>query len=222
MNVQETVNHLRAKGLTYCGRAGKLETLHRLASAVEARNIEGIFIEAGVAMGGSAAVLAKTKRRGRELRLFDVFELLPPPSDEDGAKARKVYESFQQGEANSMVDTNYLVHSKNLLSFTIENMREVGIDPERDNVKFVKGLYEDTLIIDKPVAFAHVDCDWFDSVNTCIDRIADFVSPNGIILFDDYRSFEGCQRAVDAWLARDERFQVVHRDWTLAVARRQA
>lgn len=219
MNVTEVVNHLRAKGLTYCGRPGKLETLHRLAAQVEIAGIEGIFLEAGVAMGGSASVLAKTKRPERELRLFDVFTLLPPPGAEDGAKAQLVYEGFQRGKATTTPDVNYLKHSGDLLTFTIANMREVGIEPARDKVTFVKGLYEDTLILDEPVAFAHVDCDWFDSVNTCIDRIADFVSPRGIILFDDYQSFEGCQRAVDAWLARDARFRIIHQDWTLAVER---
>ena len=220
MNVTEIVSHLRAKGLTYCGRPGKLETLHKLATQVEAADVAGIFLEAGVAMGGSASVLARTKRLERELRLFDVFALLPPPGPQDGDRAQVVYDTFKRGRATTTTDVNYLRRAEDLLSFTIENMREVGVEPERDNVTFVKGLYEDTLFLDAPVAFAHIDCDWFDSVNTCIDRIVDFVSPQGIILFDDYHSFEGCQRAVDAWLARDTRFQVIHQEWTLAAARK--
>lgn len=220
MNVPDIVKHFRAKGLTYCGRPGKLETLHRLAAQVEAADVAGIFLEGGVAMGGSASVLARTKRPDRELRLFDVFALLPPPSAEDGDKAQIVYDAFKHGRATTATDVNYLRHAEDLLSFTIENMREVGIEPARDNVTFVKGLYEDTLILEEPVAFAHIDCDWFESVNTCIERIADFVSPHGVILFDDYHSFEGCQRAVDAWLERDTRFQIIHQEWTLAVARK--
>lgn len=220
MTLAETIQHLRSKGLTYCGRPGKLETLCQLAADVEARSVMGLFLEAGVAMGGSASVLAKVKRPGRDLWLFDVFELLPPPSDADGEAARRVFEEFARGKANTLTDANYLGHAGDLLAFAIDNMREVGIEPDRDRVTFFKGLYEDTLRIDRPVAFAHIDCDWFESVNTCIARIADHVSPGGVMLFDDYRSFEGARRAIDAWLERDDRFQVVHCDWTLAAGRK--
>lgn len=219
MNLAETVQHFRSKGLTYCGRTGKLETLHRLAAQVEAGDVAGVFLEAGVAMGGSASVLAKTKRPDRELILFDVFEFLPPPSSEDGLDAQRVYEAFQRREAKTVTDVNYLRNSGDLLSFTIRNMAEVGIDPARDRITFRKGLYQDTLVIDQPVAFAHIDCDWYDSVTLCIERIADFVSDRGVILFDDYHSFEGCRRAVDSWLERDKRFRTIHSDWTLAVER---
>ena len=219
MNLAETVQHLRSKGLTYCGRPGKLEVLHGLAAQVEADGVPGVFLEAGVAMGGSACVLAKTKRPERELLLFDVFELLPPPSAEDGAHAREVYEGFQRGEAKSVADQNYIAHAQDLLAFTRANMRDISIDPERENIRLIKGLYQDTLFVDGPVAFAHIDCDWYESVATCIARIADRVSPGGIVLFDDYNSFSGCRRVVDDWLARDPRFKSIHVDWTLAVAR---
>jgi hypothetical protein len=40
-----------------------------------------------------------------------------------------------------------------------------------------------------------------------------------VMLFDDYNSFSGCRKAVDAWLAADQRFRIVHADWTVAVER---
>jgi Macrocin-O-methyltransferase (TylF) len=219
MDVAETIQHLRTKGLTYCGRLGKLETLHRLVASVEERSIPGIFVEAGVAMGGSACIIAKTKHASRELRLYDVFALLPPPTQGDGDRSMEVYEYFRSGRVQGLVDVNYVSHVQDLLSFTRRNMEEVGINPDAANIRFVKGLYQDTLQIDHPVAFAHIDCDWYDSVVTCIDRIADVVSPGGIMLFDDYHSFEGCRRAVDAWLKAESRFRVIHADWTVAVER---
>ena len=42
MDVASTINHLRSKGLTYCGRPGKLETLYELVQTVERNNIPGI------------------------------------------------------------------------------------------------------------------------------------------------------------------------------------
>jgi predicted O-methyltransferase YrrM len=219
MDVATTIRHLRANGLTYCGRAGKLETLHRLVTEVEARGIPGIFVEAGVAMGGSACVMAKAKRPDRPLHLFDVFEMLPPPSSQDGEKSRQVYDYFRSGKVQGLTDFNYVNHARDMLSFVRLNLRTVGIDPDAAHIRFVKGLYQDTLHIDQPIAFAHVDCDWYDSVVTCIERIGDRISEGGVMLFDDYHSFDGCKRAVDAWLAADPRFKVIHADWTVAVER---
>jgi hypothetical protein len=219
MDVAATIHHLRANGLTYCGRAGKLETLHRMVAEVEARAVPGIFVEAGVAMGGSACVIAKTKQPDRELRLFDVFDMLPAPSAADGARAAQVYEYFRAGRVQGLTDVNYVSHSRDMLAFVRANMRAVGVEPDACNIRFEKGLYQDTLHVDQPVAFAHIDCDWHDSVMVCIERIAGLISPRGIMLFDDYHSFEGCRRAVDAWLKADPRFKIIHADWTIAVER---
>jgi len=219
MDAFATIQHLRNKGLTYCGRPGKLEILYQLVTRVEERAVAGIFVETGVAMGGSACIIAKAKRMDRELRLYDVFEMLPPPSERDGEKSMQVYEYFRSGRVQGAVDANYVAHSRDLLSFTRHNMRGVGIDPEAAHITFIKGLYENTLKFEEPVAFAHIDCDWYDSVMICIERIAGKMSPNGVMLFDDYNSFDGCRSAVDAWLKSDQRFKIIHSDWTVAVER---
>ena len=220
MNVSETIHFLRNNALTYCGRPGKLEVVHEAVKAIEAHGIAGIMVEAGVAMGGSAIVIAKTKARERELRLFDVFGMLPPPAANDDPKSHQVYRNFVEGNVSAPVDRNYLAHATDLLAFTRENMRRTGVDPEALNIRFVKGLYEDTLHVDGPVAFAHIDCDWYDSVKLCIERLAQRMSPGGIMLFDDYNSFQGCRKAVDEWLPTDPRFRIAHSAWTIAIQRR--
>ena len=174
--------------LTFSGSPGKLEVLHDMAARVEAADVPGIFLEAGVAMGGSAIVIAQTKAPDRPLRLYDVFAMVPPPGDEDDAQSHAGYQALASGVIEHEHDRtlqNYLEHMDDLLSFTRENMRRVGIDPEKSRITFVKGLYEDTLFVEEPVAFAHIDCDWYDSVRLCIERIADQVSVGGIVLFDD-------------------------------------
>lgn len=219
MDAIQTIAFLRENGLTYCARQGKLELLHQMVSKVEEENIVGIFVEAGVAMGGSASVIIKAKDNLRALKLFDVFTLLPPPSENDDPKAHQAYQYFLSGKVGGLTDQNYVSHAGDLLSFTQHTMRRVGIDLAVVKVEFIKGLYQDTLWIDEPVAFAHIDCDWYDSVKLCIERIADKISRGGIMLFDDYHSFSGCRKAVDEWLKRDLRFAVIHVDWTIAVQR---
>jgi asparagine synthase (glutamine-hydrolysing) len=74
---------------------------------------------------------------------------------------------------------------------------EFGLPTEANAVELVRGLYEDTLTGDEPVALAHVDCDWYDSVNTCLTRLAPRLVPGGVLVIDDYEHWSGCRRAVD-------------------------
>lgn len=193
-----------------------------MAAQVESANVPGIFLEAGVATGGSAIVIAQTKAADRPLRLYDVFAMVPAPGNEDDAQSHAGYQALASGTIELEHDRtlqNYLEHMDDLLAFVQENMHLVGIDPEKSHITFVKGLYEDTLFVEEMVAFAHIDCDWYDSVRLCIERIADRVSVGGIILFDDYVIYDACRKAVHQWLGRDDRYRVVHADRTLAVQR---
>jgi len=219
MEILQTIQFLRANALTYCAREGKLEVVHEAVKYVEANGVPGLMLEAGVAMGGSAIIIAKAKKAHFALRLYDVFEMLPPPSVSDDPQSHDVYGKLLAGNVTGATDRTYVAHANDLLAFTRENMARTGVDPERLRIVFVKGRYEDTLQLDEAVAFAHIDCDWYDSVQLCIERIAGHVSPNGIMLFDDYNSFAGCRKAVDQWLAADSRFRVIHADWTVAVQR---
>jgi len=217
--IKEVLKALRAQGLTFCGRPGKLETLVAVLQRIEQRQIPGILIEAGVAMGGSAIVTARSKMQTRPLHLYDVFEMLPPPGQGDDSHAQKTYEKFLNGEVMGITSQNYVKHANHLQDFIIQNMQQFQIDPETEHIYFHRGLFKDTLVIDEMVAFAHIDCDWHDSVVTCIERIAPHIAIGGVMLFDDYNSFTGCRKAVDNWLSTDKRFKVIHQEWTLAVKR---
>ncbi|CAM5515015.1 TylF/MycF/NovP-related O-methyltransferase [Streptomyces fumanus] len=219
MNITETIEFLRSNSLTFSGRPGKLEVVHDMAARVESAGVPGIFLEAGVAMGGSAIVIAQTKAADRPLRLYDVFAMMPAPGDQDDAKSHADHQALLNQVIEREQDRIYHQHVDDLLAFTRENMRRAGVDPEKSRITFVKGLYEDTLVVEEPVAFAHIDCDWYDSVRLCIERIADRVSVGGIILFDDYVVYSGCRKAVHQWLGRDERYRVIHADRTLAAQR---
>ena len=61
------------------------------------------------------------------------------------------------------------------------------------NVELVRGLFEDTIDLDEPVAFAHLDGDWYESTMTCLERIAPLLVPGGRIVLDDYYTWSGCR-----------------------------
>jgi asparagine synthase (glutamine-hydrolysing) len=74
------------------------------------------------------------------------------------------------------------------------------------------GLFEDTLYIAEPVALAHIDCDWYQSVMLCLERITPHLIPGGVLVIDDYRDWAGCKRAVDEYFTgRGDEFRFVMR-----------
>ena len=82
---------------------------------------------------------------------------------------------------------------------------------QQHNVELVRGLFEDTIRLDEPVALAHLDGDWYESTMTCLTRIAPLLVSGGRIVLDDYYTWSGCRRAVDEYFADREGFQFEHR-----------
>ena len=68
-HIRSVVSPVRERHLTYLS-VERLDTLVRLALANERRNVEGMIVEAGCALGGSSIVLAATKSPGREMRVY--------------------------------------------------------------------------------------------------------------------------------------------------------
>jgi hypothetical protein len=88
------------------------------------------------------------------------------------------------------------------------------------NIKLIKGLFQDTLHFqeEEKIAFAHIDCDWYDSVKVCIDRITPKMSRGALIVFDDYNSYSGCKLAVDQLIANGD-FQVVNLEKSITLSK---
>lgn len=63
----------------------------------EKKQIPGIIIEAGAALGGSSLVLAAAKNRYRPLFIYDTFERIPPPGEKDGEDAHKRFLTIIKG-----------------------------------------------------------------------------------------------------------------------------
>lgn len=215
-NELELIARIRKNNLTYCGPP-KLENLAEAIRHIREKRIPGLFLEAGVAIGGSAILIARLKPRDRELHLYDVFSMIPPPGDNDGPDAHGRYAVIKSGRSEGIGGKTYYGYIDNLLEVVKNNLQSFGISEERDNIHFHVGLFKDTLHPPGSVAFAHVDADWYDSVKTCLERIAPFLNHGGIIVLDDYSSYSGCQKAVDEFLANHLSFHVLFKRRSLAI-----
>lgn len=195
--VEDAMGRVIAANLTYLERAA-LSDLASAAIEVERRGLAGVIQEMGCAAGGSAIVLAKAKGRGRRLEVYDVFGMIPPPSEKDGSDVRERYRTIAEGKSEGINGSTYYGYEGDLYGKVRARFAEYGVPAEENEVHLVRGLYEETLRADGgPVALAHVDCDWYESVMVCLERTWPRLVPGGRLVIDDYHHWSGCRSAVD-------------------------
>lgn len=200
--LDDVARRVRSDGLTYLTRA-KLDKLAHAMLDVERRGIPGVVIETGCALGGSAILLASAKERARTLRVYDVFGMIPPPSEKDGPDVHDRYREIAAGKSRGLKGQRYYGYETDLFQRVRGNFERHGFAPlDEHNIEMHAGLVQDTLVVDGPVSLAHIDVDWYDPVMTSLERIAPQLSPGGIIILDDYFDWSGCRQATDDFLKR--------------------
>ncbi len=196
---RQVIRCVKRERLAYLS-TGKLVKLARLSRSVRDGRVPGLFIECGCALGGSAIVLAACKGADRELRVYDVFGMIPPPTAADGPDVHARYAAIKAGRSAGLGDDPYYGYMDDLYEVVKGNFARLGYPVESSNVALVKGLLQETLVLDEAVAVAHVDVDWYESVRVSIERIWPRLSIGGVMVFDDYYFYSGCRQAVDAFL----------------------
>jgi len=194
------VSAVRADHLTYLDEDA-LRDLYEGVQEVERCGLEGSLIEAGCALGGSAIVITTAKSPARPFYVYDVFDMIPPPSNFDGADVHDRYQTIRSGKSEGLGGRTYYGYETDLLGKVIASFHRHGVPPESTNTRFVRGLFQETMQIDGPVALAHIDGDWYESVMTCLIRIAPRLLPGGVLVIDDYNDWSGCRAAVDTYFA---------------------
>lgn len=209
--VHRAIIRVRKARLSYLDLTALVE-LAQVVRSLETSRAAGVFVEAGCALGGSALVIAAAKSQKRPFFIYDTFDMLPPPSDQDGEAAHQRYAQIQSGSAQGIDGNSYYGYQEDLYQHVIRTFHRFGLPPEEHNLHFVKGLYSDTLFVEQPVALAHIDCDWYDSVRTCLRRIEPRLVSGGVMIIDDYDTWVGCRKAVDEYFAdKREHYAFVRR-----------
>lgn len=190
----------------------KLNRLERSARDVLRAGVAGDVLEFGIALGGSTILLGKqAAAAGRPFHGFDVFGMIPPPtSEKDDEKARKRYEVIASGASQGIGGDVYYGYRQDLYSDVCRAMAKHGLPVDGRSITLHKGLFEETVPVApiQSIAFAHVDCDWYDPVRYCLNAVADRLSPGGVIVLDDYHDYPSCKTATDEFLAARRDFVV--------------
>lgn len=169
----------------------QLSKIYDFAVLINKKGILGNFVECGVWNGGlSGLIAAVAQEKGcRSMWLFDSWEGLPEPKDID-----VTIDGGIAGEKGMALGSIEMV--KELL------FKKLSLNQEK--VHLIKGWFHDTLPKTKkeigPIAFIHLDGDWYDSIKICLDELYDQVVKGGMILIDDYECWLGCKKAVDEFI----------------------
>lgn len=194
--ISTLAEQVSADHLTYLDRP-KIEVLESCVREVEGNAVPGDFLEMGIALGGSAILLSNQMKRGRSFHGYDVFGMIPPPSAADPPPVHERYRTIAEGRSEGIGGEVYYGYLDDLYNRVVASFARYGRPVDGDSVRLHRGLFEQTLHPSRPVALAHVDCDWYEPVELCIERIWPQLSTGGLMIFDDYNDYGGCTRAVD-------------------------
>lgn len=194
----------------------KLVTLYQQVVYCEKNNVQGDFVECGVWKGGAVGLMALANlntaaHRKRHLHLFDAFqEICEPDVDFDGERAvREVMEmtgriGHDQGRLQSLTGVYDKLGGPGTLDEN-KNLLENIISYPTEFIHYHKGWFQNTIPTDhqdiEKIAILRLDGDWYASTKVCLDYLFDKVVKGGVVIVDDYGTYDGCKRAVDEFLA---------------------
>lgn len=156
------------------------------------KHLEGDYVECGVWRGGMSAAIAEILNNGKTVHLFDSFEGLPPAREIDGKEAL----AWQKDTtAEGYFNNCFAEESYAKQAMTLANC---------ENYKIYKGWFDQTLqhFENHHIGILRLDGDWYDSIMSCLDNLFPMVINGGIILLDDYYTWDGCTKAVHDYLSK--------------------
>jgi O-methyltransferase len=201
--------------------ATSIERIYALKEAVKYivhNNISGDFVECGVWKGGSCMMIANTliqsSQKNRLLWLYDTFDGMTVPTNEDVVK-----ETGVRGK-DLLRDVEKNTDKYNMWAYAPEelvrnNMKSTSYPSEY--TKYIKGKVEETLIATKPesIALLRLDTDWYESTRVEMKELYPLITKGGILIIDDYGYFEGAKKAVDDYFKSIDEQPLMHRiDYT--------
>lgn len=155
------------------------------------QKVGGDVVECGVWKGGMCAALAEILGNERKYFLFDSFEGLPEVKPIDGIAAKQ----WQQNKEGEMYHDNCRASFEDA---------EKAISQANCSFEIIKGWFENTLPDFSPenkIALLRLDCDWYDSIIICLRYLYPKLAMNGMLLIDDYFTWDGCSRALHDYLS---------------------
>lgn len=177
----------------------RMYALYKATEYVVKNNIAGDVVECGVWKGGSAMLSALTLMKmggsDRHIYLYDTYSGMSAPSHKDisyaGERADERWAEFNRDGHNEWCYSS--------LEEVRENLFSSGYP--QNNIRFIKGQVEETLLSATPgqIAILRLDTDWYDSTHCELVHLFPKLSAGGVLIVDDYGHWKGAKEAVDRY-----------------------
>lgn len=172
----------------------KQNYIENLKLVLPYKHSTGDVIECGVWKGGMIAGMAELLGSSHHYHLFDSFEGLPLAKEIDGKTAIE-----WQSDTNS---SNFFDNCRADEKQATQLLANIGVP-----FSIHKGWFNDTFldfVPNNPIDILRLDADWYDSTILCLRNFFPYVRKGGIILIDDYYTWDGCSRAVHDYLSEEK------------------
>ena len=174
--------------------------LYEAVKFVVANKIPGSFVECGVYRGGSSLLAALAFSEfgdRRDLWLYDTFAGMTPPTEFDSKRnlsAERTVEHFEKSNSGDHNEWCFASLDDVKACLALANY-------PTEKVHYVVGDVSKTLLDTKPgqIAILRLDTDFYDSTKAELEQLYDLLSPGGILIIDDYGSWDGARKAVDEY-----------------------
>jgi O-methyltransferase len=216
LDAATTATIRRVAGLTMSSPAA-VAALCSAVRYVVAQRVPGDFVECGVCRGGSMMAVALTLRQlevtDRTLWLYDTYSGMTAPTaidvrNVDGATPAPDFVSgCLNGGGHRWANAS--------VAEARSNMESTGYPTDR--IRYVVGRVEDTLPEEVPeqVALLRLDTDFHDSTRHELEHLYSRLVKRGVLLLDDYGSWQGFRKAVDDFVADGHPMHLVRVDPTV-------
>lgn len=188
----------------------RMYSLYQSVNYVINNRIPGDFVECGVWKGGSSMLIAlmlKEKQQNyRKIYMYDTFEGMSEPTEADkdvrGDAAKELLNKQNASDEDSIWCLSSLDEVK-------RNMATTGFD----NIHFIKGKVEDTLLNHLPqkISLLRLDTDWYESTKMEMEKLYPLLENKGVLLIDDFGHWEGAKKAILEYFSERSLNPLLHR-----------
>jgi hypothetical protein len=165
--------------------------IYRSIRYIAQRNIPGDFVECGVFLGGASIFAALARDHfgipDRKVWMYDTFEGFPEGTQEFSTLKGRVTKGPQ---------------FENFLKDVHENIEHCGV--RHGSYELIQGLVENTLMenpVPAQISMLRLDTDFYPSTKAEFRVLYPKLVQSGVLIVDDYGTWDGSRRATDEELA---------------------
>ena len=172
--------------------------------------IKGDIVECGVFKGANCRFICEylklINKEDKEIYLYDTFQGMPEANDIDtNTYSKKNYNTYLKKTTKDNKLDNFYKYEK---LDTVKNTL-FSTNYNKKKINFIEGLVQNTIpkIVPNKICLLILDTDYYESTKYELKHLYPLVEKGGIIVIDDYGTWNGVKKAVDEYFLKSNNFR---------------